>query len=371
MNNELITILPVIRMLASVKGLVTAGILPGNSDTAKHILNSGISADKNTIMEVQSSDTDKTTLQKKFDNWFHTHNDPPAFIAIKNTGSIAVSAPSDKDNLLSGKVCIVTGAGQGFGAGIAEMLFQKGANIIVADINDVVGKKTEKLLNSKGLENKALFVQTDVSKPASVQDMINQTVLQFGGVDIMISNAGILHAGGLDEMSPDTFRLMTDINYTGFFYCAKYASQIMKIQTAAAPGTFCDIIQINSKSGLQGSKKNFAYAGGKFGGIGLTQSFAQELMSFNIKVNAICPGNYFEGPLWSDPENGLFIQYLKAGKIPGARTIKDVRNHYEGQVPAGRGCRVNDVVKAILYAIDQEYETGQAIPVTGGQIMLH
>ena len=131
-----------------------------------------------------------------------------------------------------------------------------------------------------------------------------------------------------------------------------------------------DIIQINSKSGLKGSNKNFAYAGGKFGGIGLTQSFALELMPFKIKVNSICPGNFFDGPLWSDPENGLFVQYLKGGKVPGAKTIEDVKAFYEAQVPAGRGCTAEDVAKAIFYVIDQEYETGQAVPVTGGQNML-
>ncbi len=87
-------------------------------------------------------------------------------------------------------------------------------------------------------------------------------------------------------------------------------------------------------------------------------------------MNSVCPGNFFEGPLWSDPESGLFIQYLKAGKVPGAQTIEDVKKHYESQVPLGRGCRPEDVLKAILYILDQEYETGQAIPVTGGQTML-
>ena len=133
---------------------------------------------------------------------------------------------------------------------------------------------------------------------------------------------------------------------------------------------FMDIIQINSKSGLRGSNKNFAYAGAKFGGIGLTQSFALELMPFNIKVNSISPGNFFEGPLWSHPETGLLKQYLDTGKVPGATSIEDVKTFYEKQVPAGRGCRVEDVVKAINYVISQEYETGQAVPVTGGQIML-
>ena len=93
-------------------------------------------------------------------------------------------------------------------------------------------------------------------------------------------------------------------------------------------------------------------------------------MPCRIKVNSICPGNFFEGPLWSDPETGLFVQYLRTGKVPGAKTIADVKAYYEKQVPAGRGCRVEDVMKAIFYVIEQEYETGQAVPVTGGQEML-
>ena len=93
-------------------------------------------------------------------------------------------------------------------------------------------------------------------------------------------------------------------------------------------------------------------------------------MTYNIKVNSICPGNFFKGPLWSDPKKGLFVQYLQTGKVPGAKTIDDVKCYYESQVPAGRGCRVEDVMRAIYYVIDQQYETGQAIPVAGGQIML-
>lgn len=145
----------------------------------------------------------------------------------------------------------------------------------------------------------------------------------------------------------------------------------MKIQRALAPDYMADIIEINSKSGLEGSNKNFAYAGAKFGGIGLTQSFALELAPYGIKVNAICPGNFLDGPLWSDPDRGLFVQYLKAGKVPGAKTVADVRAAYEAKVPLGRGCRAEDVNRAISYIIAQEYETGQALPVTGGQTMLN
>jgi NAD(P)-dependent dehydrogenase (short-subunit alcohol dehydrogenase family) len=171
-------------------------------------------------------------------------------------------------------------------------------------------------------------------------------------------------------MDLETFEAVNRVNYGGFFLCAKYASAPMRVQHAFDPGHSADIVQINSKSGLAGSNKNFAYAGSKFGSIGLVQSFALELVPYHIKVNAICPGNLFDGPLWSDPEHGLFRQYLDAGKVPGARTLDDVRRFYEAKVPMGRGCRIDDVVRALLYAVEQTYETGQAIPVTGGQIML-
>ncbi len=88
-------------------------------------------------------------------------------------------------------------------------------------------------------------------------------------------------------------------------------------------------------------------------------------------MNSLCPGNFFDGPLWSDPKTGLFVQYLNAGKVPGATSIDDVRRFYEAQVPAGRGCEVEDVVEAIIYVVRQQYETGQAIPITGGQNMLN
>lgn len=269
------------------------------------------------------------------------------------------------------KIAVVTGGAQGFGAGIVENLMANGANVVIADLNEELGKKFAELLNGGKGKNKAWFVKADVADAASVENLIFQTVCEFGGLDLFISNAGILRAGGLDEMTPETFELMTKVNYSAYFLCAKYASAVMKLQNKFKPNHFTDIIQINSKSGLKGSNRNFAYAGGKFGGIGLTQSFALELMPSKIKVNSVCPGNFFDGPLWADPENGLFVQYLRAGKVPDAKTIDDVKRFYEAQVPAGRGCTPLDVMRAVYYIIEQEYETGQAVPVTGGQNMLN
>jgi NAD(P)-dependent dehydrogenase (short-subunit alcohol dehydrogenase family) len=356
---DILEILPAVRMSASKNGLVTCRLTVDKGDV------SGTTA-KTLVIEKPEE------IRDSFGEWFENNTDTPETVVVKDVCTIGISSPGETGRQrIPGRVVIVTGGAQGFGAGIAEELFEEGANIVVADLNEEVGGEMVGRLNAKDYANKGLFVKTDVSDPDSVENLVNETTLRFGGLDVMISNAGILRAGGLDEMDPKTFEIMTKVNYTGYFYCAKYSSKVMKIQSEYSDGThFMDIIQINSKSGLKGSNRNFAYAGGKFGGIGLTQSFALELMPSQIKVNSICPGNFFDGPLWSNPENGLFVQYLKAGKVPGAKTIEDVKQFYENQVPARRGCRVIDVVRAILYAIEQEYETGQAIPVTGGQEML-
>ena len=279
-------------------------------------------------------------------------------------------ASSASKGRVEGRTIIVTGAAQGFGEGIARELMAQGANIVVADLNEATGEKTAASFNEKAGANKAIFVKTNVADMASLRNLMKETILNFGALDAFVSNAGVVRAGGLDVMTPENFEFVTKINYEAYFFCAKVASHIMKIETKYDPEYFADIIQVNSKSVLRGSKANFAYAGGKFGGIGLTQSFALELAPYRVKVNSICPGNYYDGPLWSNPENGLFIQYLNAGKVPGAKTVQDVKDYYLAQVPMRKGCNPVDVCKAILYAIDQTGETGQAIPVTGGQVML-
>ena len=268
---------------------------------------------------------------------------------------------------VANKIAIVTGGALGIGRGISEGLLKEGANVVIADINSKKGKELESDFNKQKKNNKAIFIETDITDPLSIQDMLFKTVSEFGGLDILISNAGVLKAGSLEEMKDDDFSFVTKVNYTGYYLCAKYSSRIMKLQHIYKDDHFTDIIQINSKSGLKGSNKNFAYAGGKFGGIGLTQSFALELVKYRIKVNS---GNFFEGPLWSDPKKGLFFQYLKAGKVLNAKSIKDVKQFYENLVPMKRGCHIEDIMKAVYYLIDQKYETGQAMPVTGGQVML-
>lgn len=275
-----------------------------------------------------------------------------------------VSLSADAGKRLDKKIAVVTGAAQGFGKGIAEELANQGAYVVIADMN-IEGANAV----AASLPN-AIGVAVNVTDEDSVKKMIEETVLAFGGLDVFVNNAGVAKAGALPEMTKKTFEFVTAVNYTGYFLCVKYASKVMRTQHEYCPDYMMDIIEINSKSGLAGSNKNFAYAGSKFGGIGLTQSFAMELAPYNVKVNAVCPGNFLNGPLWSDPEKGLFVQYLNAGKVPGAKTVEDVRKFYESKVPLGRGCETIDVARAIMYIVEQTYETGQAVPVTGGQEMI-
>lgn len=310
-------------------------------------------------------------IKASFEAFVKANGKKPSAALVEGLGIFKINVPEiTAPRRLEGKIAIVTGSAQGFGKGIAEDMAKEGALVVVADMNADGAKATaDELCRTYG-EGVAISVGANVTNEESVKSMVDACVAEFGGLDVLVNNAGIVRAGSLEEMTVANFELVTSVNYTAYFLCTKYASAVMKLQRAVRPDYLTDIIEINSKSGLEGSNKNFAYAGSKFGGLGLTQSFAMELAPYGIKVNAICPGNFLNGPLWSDPEKGLFVQYLKAGKVPGAKTVDDVRRAYEAKVPLNRGCETKDVARAIMYIIEQEYETGQALPVTGGQVML-
>jgi sorbitol-6-phosphate 2-dehydrogenase len=273
--------------------------------------------------------------------------------------------------VVNNKVCVVTGGAQGFGEAITRELVSNGATVFIADLNVSGAKELAGKLNRQQGRTVAFGVAVNVSDEESVSNMVTEVVATAGGIDVFISNAGVLKAGSVKEQELDEFRFVTDVNYIGFFLCTKHVAPVMELMNRPKGNYFTDIISISSKSALEGSNRNAAYAGSKFGSVGLVQSFAKELVEDNTKVNTICPGNFFDGPLWSDPEHGLFVQYLNTGKVPGARTLDDVRHYYEAQVPMNRGCDGVDVTRAILYSVEQKYETGQAIPVTGGQVMLN
>lgn len=325
----------------------------------------------------------KDLLVSSFKSYVDINKNCPKIAVLKGIGSFSIMESFDSvDNnhargfsssfagSVKGKISVVTGGAQGFGEGLVKHLTEAGSLVFIADVNFKGAEVLAEKINSTLGMIVAFAVEVDVTDEKSVAKMVEKIVLTAGGIDLFISNAGVLKSGSVKDMSLADFNFVTSVDYTGFFICTKFVSPVMALQNSVDGNCFTDIIQINSKSGLSGSNKNGAYAGAKFGGIGLIQSFALELVTDKIKVNSICPGNFLDGPLWSDPKNGLFVQYLKAGKVPGAETLEDVRKHYENMVPMKRGCTSSDVIKAVYYIVDQKYETGQAVPVTGGQIML-
>jgi len=262
--------------------------------------------------------------------------------------------------LLQDRIALVTGGGQGLGQAISTRLAQEGAHVVVADLNEETAKiAANKIMSSA--DRKALAIKVDVTDEAQVEGMVARALQEFGRLDIAVSNAGILIAEEVTEFPAEKWQAVINVNLFGYFLVAKHAARVMKAQRSGV------IIQVNSKSGKKGSYKNSAYAASKFGGIGLTQSIALELAEYGVRVNAVCPGNLLDSPLWTDGPNSLFKQYAKKWGI----SEQQVRQKYIDQVPMKRGCTYEDVCNVVAFlASDQaSYMTGQAINVTGGQEM--
>jgi sorbitol-6-phosphate 2-dehydrogenase len=261
------------------------------------------------------------------------------------------------DKVLQDRIAIVTGGAQGLGEAICRRLAHEGAHVVIADLN-LKGAELAAAEIMAQADRRAIPVQADVTNEDQVAAMVDGAIREFGRLDILVSNAGILIAEAVDEFPADKWQAVINVNLFGYFLCAKHAARVMKTQRSGV------IIQINSKSGKKGSYKNSAYAASKFGSIGLTQSIALELAEYNVRVNAVCPGNLLDSPLWVD---SLYKQYAKKWDI----TEEQVRQKYVDQVPMKRGCTYGDVCNVVVFLASEQasYMTGQAINVTGGQEM--
>jgi sorbitol-6-phosphate 2-dehydrogenase len=264
---------------------------------------------------------------------------------------------------LRDKVALVTGGAQGLGQAICWRLAHEGCSLVVADLNEETAIETaaditQYLRDEAKTARRAIAVKVDVTDENQVAAVVDQAVAEFGHLDILVSNAGIVIAEEISEFPAEKWRAVINVNLFGYFLCAKHAARVMKEQRSGA------IIQINSKSGKKGSYKNSAYSASKFGGVGLTQSIALDLAEYGVRVNAVCPGNLLDSPLWID---SLYKQYAQKWGI----TEEEVRQKYVDQVPMKRGCTYEDVTNVVVFlASDQSsYMTGQAINITGGQEM--
>ncbi len=265
---------------------------------------------------------------------------------------------------LQDKAAIVTGGAQGLGEAISLRLAREGCQVLIADVNEP-GAGAAAAAIAKETGRRVLGLKVDVTQEADVRAMFDRAVQEFGRVDIVVANAAILIAEPIADADAEKWRAVMNVNLFGYFLVTKHACRVMKGQRSGS------IININSKSGKKGSAANSAYAASKFGSVGHTQSVALEIAPFNVRCNAICPGNLLDSPLWTHPERGLAVQYLRAGKVPGAKTVEDVRRAYVNQVPMKRGCSYDDVCNAVVFlASDQSsYITGVSLSVTGGQEM--
>jgi len=259
---------------------------------------------------------------------------------------------------LENKKVVVTGGAQGLGAAIVEHLAEEGCDIVAWDVNaEKVQETAAEIAQKSGRRISGQAV--DVTDAEAVHSAMDSAATTLGGLDVLVSNAGILISGDSISFESAKWRKVMDVNLVGYFLCAREAARLM-----LAAGHGGSIIQINSKSGKKGSFRNSAYAASKFGGIGVTQSLALEFAEQNIRVNAICPGNLLDSPLWVD---SLFKQYAANQGI----REEEVRQKYIDQVPMKRACQYRDVTNAVVFLAsdDSSYMTGQAINVTGGQEM--
>jgi sorbitol-6-phosphate 2-dehydrogenase len=265
---------------------------------------------------------------------------------------------------LKDKIAIVTGGAQGLGQAISERLAREGCHVVIADVNEAGVQATAAAI-AKTSGRRVLGRKVDVTQEADVRGLFDLAVKEFGRVDVVVSNAAILIAEPIADADAEKWRAVMTVNLFGYFLTTKYACRVMKAQRNGS------IININSKSGKKGSAANSAYAASKFAGVGHTQSVALEMAPFNVRCNAICPGNLLDSPLWTHPDKGLFVQYLRAGKVPGAKNLEDVRQAYINQVPMKRGCAYEDICNTVVFLASEQssYITGVSLSVTGGQEM--
>ncbi|HEY8500636.1 MAG TPA: 3-oxoacyl-[acyl-carrier-protein] reductase [Clostridia bacterium] len=242
----------------------------------------------------------------------------------------------------SGKTVVVTGSSRGLGKAIAEKFASLNANIVINGTSETV-LKTESELLEKGYKVKAVI--GDISIDENAKKLIDTAVSEFGTIDVLVNNAGIVRDKLLMRMTEEDWDSVLDINLKSAFLCTKAASKIMMKKRQ---GT---IINITSVVGLMGNAGQANYAASKAGMIGLTKSAAKELGSWGITCNAVAPGF-----IYTDMSDAL---------------SDEIKEKYIAMVPLKRAGTPDEVAGAVCFLAsdDAKYITGQVINIDGGMVM--
>ncbi|CAI8170512.1 MAG: 3-oxoacyl-[acyl-carrier-protein] reductase FabG [Flavobacteriales bacterium UBA4585] len=245
--------------------------------------------------------------------------------------------------LLSGKTAIITGASKGIGKGIAETFAKQGANVAFTFLSSVEkGQALEQELQQYGTQVKGY--RSDASKMDDAEALVAQVVEDFGGVHIVVNNAGITKDTLLMRMTEEDFNRVIEVNLNSVFNMTKAVQRTFLKQRSGS------IINISSVVGVKGNAGQANYAASKAGIIGFTKSVALELGSRNIRCNAIAPG---------------FIE-TEMTAVLDEKTVQQWRDG----IPLKRGGSAEDVANACLFlASDMSgYITGQVMNVCGGML---
>lgn len=247
---------------------------------------------------------------------------------------------------LENKVAVITGASSGLGRAIAIRYAAEGAKLILADVNEEGGAHTLSLLP----KDCAKFLKVDVTKEADCEAAVALAVSSFGGIDIMVANAGIGAPGFLSQLSLGDFEKVIAVNLTGVFLCAKHAFRAMQVKGGV-------ILTMSSVAGLQGTMKLGGYGPSKAAVLQLSQTLALEGARFNIRANAIAP-------VWTEsPMVDGFVKGLRAGHEAGIKRLT-------ADIPLGRLGKPEEVAAAATFLASDEasFITGIVLPIDGGHL---
>jgi len=244
---------------------------------------------------------------------------------------------------LKGKVALVTGAAQGIGKAVALLLAEKGADIVVSDINLEKAEETAREIEAIG--RKAMAIRVDVANGNDVDRMVEAILGRFGQIDILVNNAGITRDKLVLRMTEEDWDAVLNVNLKGTFICTKAVIRHMSKQRRGK------IVNIASVSGEMGNVGQANYSASKAGVIGFSKTVAREFAQRGINVNAIAPG-YIETPM--------------TDALP-EKTKEELRR----LIPMDRLGRPEDVAEAVLFLVSEasSYITGQVLNVNGGIYM--